>query len=165
MIKRKKFTNPYLGLTKEDFAFQPGTYLEKAIRRIEKADEEGKSVAFARLDGDFFYDGVYYSADAIVPHKHWFRNSKEHNKKLWIAVIYNVPYGEKLDADFDINLVEDDQWGALKSVFVSELDEEQKKHEKQVRIQELEIAEQQDKEEQEMKNEVLQSVLSRVTVH
>ena len=121
MQQRKKFKNPYIGISKEDFVKLSGSKKELLTAEIEQADSKGESLAYFRIDGDFFYDDIYYSADILVPKTHWLDSRDENQKKLWIAVIYNVPYGEYLDAEFDFNKIEDPNFGVVKPVLVSEL--------------------------------------------
>ncbi len=76
----KKFKNPYIGLRKEDFVELVGSEKELLTAEIELADSKGESLAYFRIDGDFFYDDIYYSADILVPKTHWL-SSHDVNKK------------------------------------------------------------------------------------
>jgi hypothetical protein len=168
MQQRKKFKNPYIGISKEDFVELSGSKKELLTAEIEQADNKGESLAYFRIDGDFFYDDIYYSADILVPKTHWLDSRDENQKKLWIAVIYNVPYGEYLDAEFDFNKIEDPNFGVVKPVLVIELNKSELAYEKVKRLEMLaniEKAATEDKLLQAEKNLILTKLLSKVTKH
>ncbi|WP_394192926.1 hypothetical protein [Pseudoalteromonas atlantica] len=167
-MQRKKFNNPYIGISKEDFVKLGGSKKELLTAEIELADSKGESLAYCRIDGDFFYDDIYYSADILVPKTHWLKSNDENQKKLWIAVIYNVPYGEYLDAEFDFNKVDDPNFGVVKSVLVSELNESELAYEKITRLEmiaNIEKVTTEDKLLQVEKELILTKFLSKVTKH
>ncbi|KTD91638.1 MULTISPECIES: hypothetical protein [unclassified Pseudoalteromonas] len=168
MQQRKKFKNPYIGISKEDFVELSGSKKELLTAEIELADSKGESLAYFRIDGDFFYDDIYYSADILVPKTHWLDSRDENQKKLWIAVIYNVPYGEYLDAEFDFNKIEDPNFGVVKPVLVSELNKSELAYEKVKRLEmfaNIEKAATEDKLLQAEKDLILTKLLSKVTKH
>ncbi|MBQ4832702.1 hypothetical protein J8L70_05555 [Pseudoalteromonas sp. MMG010] len=168
MQQRKKFKNPYIGLTKEDFVTITDSLQESLINEMNKADLNGESLAYFRIDGDFFYDGIYYSADILVPKTHWLNSRKQNQRKLWIAVIYNVAYGEKLDAEFDFDKIEDPNFGVVKTVQLSELNEQELAYEKIRRVEmlaDIEKAAIRDKASQVEKDRILAEFLTKVTKH
>nr|ALK44375.1 hypothetical protein [Colwellia sp. C1] len=168
MQQRKQFKNPYIGLTKEDFGNSPESEAELLVTEIEQADKKGESLAYLKIDGDFFYNGTYYYADILVPKSHWFDSRDENLRKLWIAVIFNVAYGKCLNAEFDFNKVEDARFGSMKQVLVSELNEQEMAYEKSSRFEmfaDIEKAAIRDKAFQTEKYAILAKCLSKVTKH
>mgnify|MGYP000096521572 CR=1 FL=1 len=168
MQQRKQFKNPYIGLTKEDFGNSPESEAELLVTEIEQANKKGESLAYLKIDGDFFYDGTYYSADILVPKTHWFDSRDENRRKLWIAVIFNVAYGEYLDAEFDFDKIEDARFGSMKQVLLSELNEEEMAYEKIRRFEkfaDIEKAASKDKALQAEKDSILAKFLNKVTKH
>ena len=130
-MKRKVFNNPYIGISKADFSgvlfySESDTYANQII----EAEKKGQSLNYLRIDGDFFYDGQYYSADILVPHRHWLNSHPENRKKLWLAVVLDKHYEDIQENEpFDFNLIKDHNWGPMKTVLLSELDEQQMKEE------------------------------------
>lgn len=168
MQQRKKFKNPYIGITKDDFFNSFESREELLVNEIQQADKKGESLAYCRIDGDFFYNGIYYSADILVPKTHWFNSSDENRRKLWIAVIHNVPYGECLDAEFDFDKIEDANFGSMKQVLLSELNEQELDYERARRVElfaDIEKAVISDKAFQAEKAAILAEYLSKVTKH
>lgn len=163
MVKRRKFINPFEGLTLKDLEIknESGTYLESEMDRIKKADQKGESLAFFKFEGDFFYKGKYHSADVIVPSE-YILGSDDSEKKFWIAAIFDVPYGERLDKYVDVELVEDQRWGPVKQALMSELSDAQKELEKQHRVELLKHAEEQDKAKDQGE---LEYIPLNVTIH
>lgn len=163
MVKRRKFTNPFEGLTLKDLEIhtESGTNLECEINRINKADKQGESLAFSKLEGDFFYKGKYHSVDVIVPSEYWL-GSEDSEKKFWIAAVFDVPYGERLDKYVDVESVEEQRWGPVKQVLMRELNDAQKELEKQHRAELLKHAEEKDKAKEQ---DDLEHIPPNVTIH
>jgi len=167
-MQRKNFENPYLGITLDDFKDRPKTHAERFELELKEAKEKGESLAYLRIDGDFYYDGKYYSADHIIPKVHWLNAKLDNQRKLWIAVIYNLPYGEKLDAEFDFEKIEEPNFGPMKPVLLSELNDKELQYEKSYRDEYLSgpgNGKKMDEQWQQLKEKVLRDLLANIPKH